>query len=101
MVKKLGALATVIAVATLGLLLTAQPASADGAVVVGMPNAVATSNGGTVATCTASGFANWSVDPEVGSAIIFGGGTNCDRAMPMSGTAEIIPNGGSAAVASR
>ncbi|GIH11634.1 hypothetical protein Rhe02_97010 [Rhizocola hellebori] len=98
--RRLGALATAFAVAALTIVLSAQPASADANFVVGMPDAVATSAGGTVETCGASGYASTYVYPEGDAAIIFGGSTSCTRAMKMNGTAAITPTPGSIPVAS-
>lgn len=101
MLARLGVLSATLVAAACALVLSAQPASADGGTVVGMPSAVATSNGGTVVTCDAYAHANWYVYPEGDAGVTFGARTSCDtRPMAMQGTVELIPNGGSTAVAS-
>jgi hypothetical protein len=94
MLKRIGALSAVLVASVLAVMLGAAPAHADGAAVVGVPDFVMTSNGGTVATCSASGYANWFVYPEGDAAVQYGGSTTCSRYVKMNGTAELILNGG-------
>jgi hypothetical protein len=90
MFKSIGALSAVLVASVLAVMLGAAPAHADGAAVVGVPDFVMTSNGGTVATCSASGYANWFVYPEGDAAVQYGGSTTCSRYVKMNGTAELI-----------
>ena len=95
MLKKVGALSAVLVASVLAVVLwAAAPAHADGAAVVGVPDFVMTSGAGTVATCSASGYANWFVYPEGDAAVQYGGSTTCNRYVKMNGTAELILNGG-------
>lgn len=96
MLRRLGLLSTLLIAA---LAATATPAFADGNAVAGMPNAVATSNGGSTVTCSASASASWFVYPEGDAGINFNGTTTCTSAVKMNGTVDLIPNGGTTPVA--
>ena len=90
---KVGALTALLVVPALAVGLVAAPAHADGGTVAAVPTIVATSNGGTIATCDAAASAAWFVYPEGDAAITFEASTTCSRAMRMTGLVELIPNG--------
>jgi hypothetical protein len=93
---RLGALVTAIAALALMCVLPAQPAHAGGERVFAMPDAIATSAGGSIITCGAWSSAQWIVYPEGDAAITFGAQTGCTSAMPMNGTVALADSGGTA-----
>jgi len=95
MLRKLGAIVTAVAVSALGVMLSAQPAHADGSTGFAIGPLSGTTPGGTLYTCNAAADVEWFVDLEIepSAGLLYDANTTCNLPMKLEGTAEIRENG--------
>jgi hypothetical protein len=95
--RRLRLLSIAIVLAAVSLLAIPRAALADGGTAIGIPTFEARNSYDLKLTCGGGGFASWSGSgyTEIG----FGGATQCSGLAVISGTAELIRDGGAAPVA--